>query len=257
MTPSSSVNRVAIIGAGHVGATVAFTLMLRGIVGEIVLLDKNEKFAQAQALDIEHANALSRPARIWAGDYADAARAGIAVITAGATMKTAQESRLSLLDRSASIMRECVAELMAAGFAGIIVVAANPVDIMAQVAQELSQLPVRKVIGSGTLLDSARLRSMLGAKLGLIRGRCLDTSWANTEILRLPRSVSLPSDRKPSTHTFRASRSTSSRFKTTSGKPGIVSSRGRALRRSALQARSCASARRLWETSTPCCPYRR
>lgn len=166
MNISSAVNRIAVIGAGHVGATVAYALMLREIVGEIVLVDTNEKLAEAQALDIEHANALSRPTRVWAGGYADAARASIVVLTAGATMKSG-ESRLSLLDRSAAIVRSCVRELMAGGFSGILVVASNPVDVMAQLAQELSGLPAPSVIGSGTLLDSARLRSMLGAKLGV------------------------------------------------------------------------------------------
>jgi len=167
MNVLASVNRIAIVGAGHVGATIAYALMLRAIVGEIVLLDTNAKLAEAQALDIEHANALSRPARIWPGDYHDAAQASIVVLTAGATMKTDAQTRLSLLDRSAGIVRSCVHELMAAGFGGIIVVASNPVDIMAQLACELSGLPAERVIGSGTLLDSARLRSMLGAKLNL------------------------------------------------------------------------------------------
>lgn len=162
-----SLQRIAVIGAGHVGATVAYALMLREIVGEIVLIDTNTKLAEGQALDIEHANALSRPARIWAGAYADAAPASIAVITAGATMTSSGETRLSLLDRSARIVRSCTQELMAADFSGIIVVAANPVDIMAQVAQELSGLPAPRVVGSGTLLDSARLRWLLGDKLGL------------------------------------------------------------------------------------------
>ncbi len=167
MNVSASVNRIAIIGAGHVGATLAYALMLREIVGEIVLLDANAKLAEAEALDLEHANALARPARIWAGDYTDAARASIAVITAGATMKAGGETRLALLDRSAQIVRACVHELISAGFSGIIVIASNPVDIMAQIAHDLSGLPAGSVIGSGTLLDSARLRSLLGAKLGL------------------------------------------------------------------------------------------
>ncbi len=165
-TSSTHANRIAIIGAGHVGATTAYALMLSAIVGEIVLIDSNEQLAVAEALDIEHANALCRPARVWAGGYADAAQACVAIITAGAMMKLG-ESRLAVLDRSAMIVRSCVRELMAAGFDGVLIVAANPVDIMAQSAQELSGLPVERVLGSGTLLDSARLGSMLGAKLGL------------------------------------------------------------------------------------------
>jgi len=165
VTPSD--RRIAVIGTGHVGSTVAYALMLRELAGEIVLLDANAELAAAEAHDIEHANALARRARIWAGDYAEAASASIAVITAGATMNTAAESRLSLVNRSAAIVRSCVGALTAAGFGGIIVIASNPVDIMAQLAHEISGMPAGRVIGTGTLVDSARLRSLLGTKLGV------------------------------------------------------------------------------------------
>ena len=156
--------RIAIIGAGNVGATAAYALMLRALVSEIVLIDSNMVLAEAEAADIADANALARPARIWAGDYADAASARIAIITAG-TATHGSESRMSVLTRSAAIMSDCVRSLRSAGFAGVIVVAANPVDIMAQVAFQNAGLRAKQVIGTGTLLDSSRLRQALAAKL--------------------------------------------------------------------------------------------
>ncbi len=161
--------RVAIIGAGHVGATAAYALMLRALFREIVLVDSDTARAGAEARDIADANALARPARIWAGDYPDAAAAGIAVITAGAATHGA-ETRLSVAARSAVIVRGCVAELAAAGFGGVVLVAANPVDLMTMVALEGAGLPACRVIGTGTLLDSSRLRASLAAQLDVASG---------------------------------------------------------------------------------------
>ncbi len=166
---TKSAARIAVIGAGHVGSTAAYALMLRALVREIVLIDSNHALAEAEAADIADANALARPARIWAGTYADAATAGIAVITAGAATH-GSESRLSVLARSAAIVGSCVGELVAAGFAGVILVAANPVDIMAHIALRHSGLDAKKVIGTGTLLDSSRLRQALSAKFGVAPG---------------------------------------------------------------------------------------
>jgi L-lactate dehydrogenase len=156
--------RVAIIGAGHVGATAAYALMLRALVREIVLIDRDPALARAEAADLADANALARPARIWAGDYADAARAKIAVITAGAATHGSQ-SRLEVAGASAAIVGGCVDQLIAAGFSGVIVVASNPVDLMALVAHRRAGLPTGQVIGTGTLLDSARLLQALAEPL--------------------------------------------------------------------------------------------
>lgn len=158
--------RIAIIGAGHVGATAAYALMLRALVREIVLIDADAQLAAAEAADLADANALARPARIWAGNYHDAAEAGIAVLTAGAATH-GDESRLSVASRSAAIVRTCVRSLVAAGFDGVLLVASNPVDLMTQIAFETSGLPAGRVIGTGTLLDSARLRQTLGDRLGV------------------------------------------------------------------------------------------
>jgi L-lactate dehydrogenase len=158
--------RIAIIGAGHVGATTAYALMLRALVRDIVLIDSDTALAEAEAADLSHGNALARPARIWAGDYKDAASARIAVITAGAATQGSQ-SRLSVASQSAAIVTTCVKQLAAAGFDGVIVVTSNPVDLMALVAARHAGLPPGRVIGTGTLLDSSRLRQLLAETLGV------------------------------------------------------------------------------------------
>jgi L-lactate dehydrogenase len=143
--------------------------MLRALVSEIVLIDRNQPLAEAEAADIADANALARPARIWAGTYEDVATASIAVITAGAATH-GNESRLSVLARSAAIVGECIESLTRSGFDGIVLVAANPVDIMAHVAFQKAGLPAERVIGTGTLLDSSRLRQALATKLAVAPG---------------------------------------------------------------------------------------
>ncbi len=158
--------RVAIIGAGHVGSTTAYALMLRALFREIVLIDSDTALAEAEAADLSDANALTRPARIWAGGYADAASARIAIITAGAATH-GKQTRLSVAAHSAGIVTTCVKQLADAGFDGVIVVAANPVDLMALVAFRHAGLPAGRVIGTGTLLDSSRLRQLLAARLGV------------------------------------------------------------------------------------------
>jgi len=158
--------RVAIIGAGHVGATTAYALMLRALVREIVLVDRDMKLADAEATDLSHANALARPTRIWAGSYTDAATARIAILTAGAATH-GEQTRLSVASQSAVIVASCVQQLVEAGFEGVIVVAANPVDLMTLIAARIARFPVGRVIGAGTLLDTSRLRQMLASRLGV------------------------------------------------------------------------------------------
>ena len=161
--------RIVIIGAGHVGSTAAYALMLRALFEEIVLIDSDTALAEAEAADLSDANALARPARIWAGSYADAATAQIAVITAGAATHGA-ESRLSVASQSAMIVTTCVGELVQAGFTGIILVAANPVDLMTLAALRRSGLAAARVIGTGTLLDSSRLKQTLAESLQVAPG---------------------------------------------------------------------------------------
>ncbi len=159
-------SRIAFIGAGHVGSTAAFAMMLRALFAEIVLIDRDPALAIAQAIDLADANAMARPAHIRAGDYADAAAAQIVVITAGAASH-GDESRLSLAARSAAIVAECTSALAAHGFGGIIVVASNPVDLMTSIALRHAALPPARVIGTGTLLDTSRLRRALADRLAV------------------------------------------------------------------------------------------
>lgn len=159
-------NRIAIIGCGNVGATTAYELITSGLTRELVLIDKDRQRAAGEAADLQHAVPLVRPVRVWAGDYKDAARAAVVVITAGVSSHPG-ETRLDLLGRNVVVVRECVKSLTAENFAGVILMTTNPVDVLAQVAQAESGLPVRRVIGSGTVLDSARLRSLLSAALGI------------------------------------------------------------------------------------------
>ena len=159
-------NRVVIIGCGHVGSTSAYSLLINGTVEELVLVDQDGDKLLGEVMDLRHAVPLARPVRIWAGNYEDAKIADVAVIAAGAGTIPG-ESRLNLLGRNAAVIREIVQNLINAGFDGIILMTTNPVDILAQIAQEESGLPFRKVIGSGTVLDTARLRVLLGEELGV------------------------------------------------------------------------------------------
>ncbi|RZL28536.1 MAG: L-lactate dehydrogenase [Sphingomonas sp.] len=162
----STSSRIAIVGAGNVGATAAYALMLRGLFAEIVLIDHTAERAAAQAADIADANAIVQPVRIWGGNYADVRDAGILVITAGASTGDG-EPRTAVAGKSAAIMRECVQQAMDAGFDGTIIVSSNPADAMAQVAQATSRLPPERVIGTGTLLDSNRLRKRVADRIGV------------------------------------------------------------------------------------------
>ena len=158
--------RIAVVGAGNVGATFAYALTLSGLASEIVLVDANRQRAEGEAMDLVHAVPFSKPVRIWAGDIDDSAGAAISVVSAG-TGQRPGESRLDLLKRNAAIFGEIVPRLAEANPDGIIVVATNPVDVLAQLAQRLSGLPPSRVIGSGTILDTARFRALLAAHLGV------------------------------------------------------------------------------------------
>ena len=168
-TTASHLNRIAIIGCGHVGATSAYAVLMNGTVEELVIIDEDGDKLRGEVMDLQHAVPLSSPVRIWAGDYADAAAADIVVIAAGAG-SCPGETRLDLLDRNSVVVREIVQKLKWFNFDGIILMTTNPVDILAQIAQEESGLPPARVIGSGTVLDTARLRFLLGEELGVEAG---------------------------------------------------------------------------------------
>lgn len=156
--------KVGIIGCGYVGAASAFALMQSGLFTEMVLLDANHDRAQGEAYDISHGIPFTRPMQIYAGDYDDIADSAIIVITAGANQKP-DESRLDLVHKNVDIFRSIIPEIVKRDFGGILLVVANPVDILTYAAQKLSGYPENRVIGSGTVLDSARLKTKLGSHL--------------------------------------------------------------------------------------------
>lgn len=163
---SGDANRVCVVGCGHVGATSAYALLTRGVAREVVLVDADPRRAEGEAMDLQQAAALARPVEVRAGDWSDAAGAGVVVVAAGAGGRPG-ESRLDLLGRNAVVVRDVMENLLSRDFGGIVLMTTNPVDVLAQLAQEFSGLPVGRVIGSGTVLDSARLRAMLGRRLGV------------------------------------------------------------------------------------------
>ncbi|HZI19783.1 MAG TPA: L-lactate dehydrogenase [Pyrinomonadaceae bacterium] len=164
--PAADADRIAVVGCGNVGATSAYALMKRASARELVLIDRDERRAEGEAMDLQHAAALGSPVDVWAGGWAEAARSSIVVVAAGVGGRPG-ESRLDLLGRNVVVIREVMGRLMAENFGGVLLMTTNPVDVLAQFAQELSGLPAARVISSGTVLDSARLRTMLGRALGV------------------------------------------------------------------------------------------
>jgi L-lactate dehydrogenase len=156
------VNRVALIGTGFVGSSYAFALLNQGITEELVLIDLNKEKAEGDAMDLNHGLPFS-PSRtkIWFGNYKDCGEADLIVITAGANQKPG-ETRLDLVEKNTRIFKGIVDEIMASGFDGIFLVATNPVDILTYAVWKFSGLPKERVIGSGTILDTARFRFLLG-----------------------------------------------------------------------------------------------
>jgi L-lactate dehydrogenase len=158
--------RVAVVGTGAVGSTFAFSLLLSGLAAEIVLIDANSRKAEGEAMDLMHAVPFARATRIWAGTLDDCAGAAITVISAGAAQKPG-ESRLDLVRKNAGIFGEIVPAVAQANPDGIILVATNPVDVLAYLTFRISGLPSARVIGSGTILDTARFRAMLADYYGV------------------------------------------------------------------------------------------
>ena len=153
--------RVVVVGAGNVGATFAYALLFRGLAAEIVLIDANHARAEGEAMDLNHAEPFTNPTRVWAGSYDDCAGAAIVVVCAGAGQRPG-ETRLDLVKRNADIFGKIIPEIVQRNPEGILLIATNPVDVLTQVSQRLSGLPANRVIGSGTILDTARFRHLLG-----------------------------------------------------------------------------------------------
>lgn len=156
-----NVNRVVLVGTGFVGSSYAFAMLNQGITEEFVLIDLNKDKAEGDAMDLNHGTPFApNRTKIWFGDYSDCKDADIVVLTAGANQKPG-ETRLDLVEKNMKIFKSIVGEIMANGFNGIFLVAANPVDILTYATWKFSGLPKHRVLGSGTILDTARFRFML------------------------------------------------------------------------------------------------
>ena len=158
--------KVAIIGCGFVGSATAFALMQSGLFSEIVMLDADMAKAEGEALDISHGVPFSMPCEIHAGDYDDIADSAIIIVTAGAAQKPG-ETRLELIKKNVGIFKSIIPEIAKRNFKGILLIVANPVDVLTYAAKQLSGLPDSRVFGSGTVLDSARLRFNLSEHIGV------------------------------------------------------------------------------------------
>ena len=159
-------NKVVMIGCGFVGSATVFSLMESGLFTEIAMIDADMDRAEGEAMDISHGIPFMKHMKIYAGDYEDVKDAGIVIITAGANQKQ-DETRLDLINKNVAIFKQIIPQIAGRGFEGILLVVANPVDILTQVAQKLSGLPENRVIGSGTVLDTARLKYNLSEHLGV------------------------------------------------------------------------------------------
>ncbi len=162
----ASLQKCGIIGVGFVGATCAFTLATSGLFSEIILIDANSKKAEGEAADINHGIAFAKPCFVRAGSYSDLAECGLIIIAAGANQKPG-ESRIALLDRNRQIMSSIIGQLMAVNQSAVLLVVSNPVDVLTYMAQRLSGLPAGRVIGSGTVLDTARLKYLVSQYLAV------------------------------------------------------------------------------------------
>ena len=161
-----NLRKAAIIGCGFVGSSSAFALMQSGLFSEIVMIDSDVERAEGEALDISHGMPLAKPMRIYAGNYDDASDAAIIIVTAGANQKPG-ETRLDLVKKNVAIFRSVIPEIPKRNYQGIILVVANPVDILTYAAVKFSGLSPKRVIGSGTVLDTARLKYLLSEHLNV------------------------------------------------------------------------------------------
>ncbi|WP_159951762.1 L-lactate dehydrogenase [Rhizobium sp. 18065] len=158
--------KVGIVGAGMVGSSAGYALALMGIASDIVLIDQNAALALAQAEDISHAVPFMSSTTVNAGGYKDLEGAGVVILAAGVSQKPG-ETRLELLERNAAVFRAVLSEVLPVVPEAILLIASNPVDIMTQITTRISGLAPQRIIGSGTILDTARFRSLIGRHLGI------------------------------------------------------------------------------------------
>lgn len=161
-----NMRKAVMVGCGFVGSASVFALMQSGLFSEIALIDANREKAEGEAMDISHGIPFASQMRIYAGDYDDVKDSGIVIVTAGANQQPG-ETRLDLVQKNVGIMKKIIPEISSRNFDGILLIVANPVDILTKVALELSGLPENHVIGSGTVLDTARLKYRLSEHLGV------------------------------------------------------------------------------------------
>lgn len=159
-----NIQKAAIIGCGFVGTSIAFSLVQKGIFSELVLIDANEKKAEGEAMDLSHGLPFTKPMEIKAGGYEDIADCAMIIITAGANQKPG-ETRLDLVHKNVEIYKSIIPKIVEKNQEATLLIVSNPVDIMTYVALKLSGYPSRKVIGSGTVLDTARLKYLLSRHL--------------------------------------------------------------------------------------------
>lgn len=188
--------KAAVIGCGFVGSATAFALMQSKLFSEIVLLDANHDKADGEAKDIAHGIPFAGQMKIYAGDYSDVGDASIIIVTAGANQKP-DETRLDLVHKNVGIYKSIIPQIVESGFGGILLVVSNPVDILTYAAVKLSGFPENRVIGSGTVLDTARLKYALGEHLSVdsrsihsfIIGEHGDSeiaAWSSTNVSGIP-----------------------------------------------------------------------
>ena len=159
-------SKVTVVGAGFVGSTTAYTLMVSGLVSDIVLIDLNKEKAEGDVMDMSHGISFVRPVQVVAGDYKDAAGSDIVIITAGVNQKPG-ETRIDLLKRNTEVFKSIIPEVMKYCEDAILLVVTNPVDILTYVTQKISGQSHAKVIGSGTVLDTSRFKYLLGKHVGV------------------------------------------------------------------------------------------
>jgi L-lactate dehydrogenase len=158
------IQKCAVIGCGFVGATTAFTLMNSGLFSEMVLIDANQRKAEGEAMDLNHGLPFAHPMKIYAGDYSDLSDCALVIITAGTSQKQGQ-TRIDLVDENVQILKQIVSNIVKYNTDCILLLLSNPVDILTYAALKLSGFPANRVIGSGTVLDTARFKYLLGEHL--------------------------------------------------------------------------------------------
>ena len=191
-----AMRKIVIIGAGFVGSTTAYTLMISGLSSEMVLIDINKEKCEGEVMDLNHGMSFVSPVKIYAGDYSDCKNADIIIIAAGANQKPG-ETRIDLAHKNTAIFKNIINNVVRYNNDCILLVVTNPVDILTYVSYKVSGFPKSKVIGSGTVLDTSRLKYLIGEQIsidtrnvhGYIIGEHGDTelpTWSLTNIAGIP-----------------------------------------------------------------------